>query len=133
MAILTEARPRAARRAKGIRNRDGWWAAFFLGPQLTLLAVFLLFPLGFAVVLAFMRWDGLGQKEWVGLDNFAAQLSDPEFGAAVWNTVKLALLTAPFGLALALLIAVALNSVKGGGSTACCTSCRWSPARSPSR
>ncbi|MEU4324942.1 carbohydrate ABC transporter permease [Nonomuraea dietziae] len=115
MAILTEARPQVARRAKGVRNRDGWWAAFFLGPQLTLLAVFLVFPLGFAVVLAFMRWDGLGQKDWVGLDNFAAQLSDPEFGLAVWNTVKLALLTAPFGLALALLIAVALNSVKGGG------------------
>ncbi|MET9339948.1 sugar ABC transporter permease [Nonomuraea sp. NPDC003804] len=116
MAIVTEARPRAAARGKQtIRNRDGWWAALFLGPQLVALALFLVFPLGFAVVLAFMRWDGLGEKDWVGLDNFAAQLSDPEFGLAVWNTIKLALLTVPFGLALALLIAIALNSVKGSG------------------
>lgn len=55
------------------------------------------------------------RKEWAGLDNFAAQLSDPDFGQAVWNTVKLALLTVPFGLALALLVAIALNSVRGSG------------------
>ncbi|MEQ4724399.1 sugar ABC transporter permease [Nonomuraea sp. B19D2] len=115
MTVLTRARPRTVHRARPVRNRDGWWAAFFLAPQVAALLVFLVFPLGFAVVLAFMRWDGLGQKEWVGFDNFAAQLSDPEFGLAVWNTVKLALLTVPFGLGLALLIAVALNNVKGGG------------------
>jgi multiple sugar transport system permease protein len=115
VTVLTRARPRTVHRARAVRNRDGWWAAFFLAPQVAALLVFLVFPLGFAVVLAFMRWDGLGQKEWVGFDNFAAQLSDPEFGLAVWNTVKLALLTVPFGLGLALLIAVALNNVKGGG------------------
>ncbi|NUW46823.1 sugar ABC transporter permease [Nonomuraea rhodomycinica] len=96
-----------------MHNRDGWWAAFFLAPQVVALVVFLVFPLGFAVVLAFMRWDGLGRKEWAGLDNFAAQLSNPDFGLAVWNTVKLAVLTVPVGLGLALLIAVALNNVRG--------------------
>ncbi|MEU6786938.1 sugar ABC transporter permease [Nonomuraea angiospora] len=115
MTVLARARPGTLHRARPVRNRDGWWAAFFLAPQVAALLVFLVFPLGFAVVLAFMRWDGLGQKEWVGFDNFAAQLSDPEFGLAVWNTVKLALLTVPFGLVLALLIAVALNNVRGGG------------------
>ncbi|WP_312888882.1 carbohydrate ABC transporter permease [Nonomuraea rhodomycinica] len=114
MAVLTRARPRAGRRhAGGVHNRDGWWAAFFLAPQVVALVVFLVFPLGFAVVLAFMRWDGLGRKEWAGLDNFAAQLSNPDFGLAVWNTVKLAVLTVPVGLGLALLIAVALNNVRG--------------------
>lgn len=123
MAVLTRIRPNPrpdprpglARPAAGVRTHDGWWAAFFLTPQLAALAVFLVFPLGFALVLAFMRWDGLGAKEWAGLDNFAAQLADPDFGLAVWNTVKLALLTVPFGLALALLIAIALNSVRGSG------------------
>ncbi|MER6579201.1 sugar ABC transporter permease, partial [Nonomuraea sp. NPDC001023] len=104
---------RAARPAKKLRDRDGWWAAIFLAPQVGALVVFLVIPLGFAVVLAFMNWDGLGEKSWAGLSNFAAQLTDPLFGRAVWNTVKLALLTVPFGLALAVLIAVALNSIKG--------------------
>ncbi|MFF5208944.1 carbohydrate ABC transporter permease [Streptosporangium sp. NPDC000396] len=96
-----------------VRNRDGWWATLFLAPQVLGLLAFLVFPLGFAVVLAFMKWDGLGEKSWVGFDNFATQLSDPEFGTAVWNTVKLAILTVPVGLGLALLIAVALNNIKG--------------------
>ncbi|MFF0311098.1 carbohydrate ABC transporter permease [Streptosporangium sp. NPDC004379] len=117
MGVVTPARPtartRPARAATRVRNRDGWWAALFLAPQVLGLLAFLVFPLGFAVVLAFMRWDGLGEKSWVGFDNFAAQLTDPEFGTAVWNTVKLALLTVPAGLALALLVALALNNVRG--------------------
>ncbi|GAA3426291.1 sugar ABC transporter permease [Streptosporangium nondiastaticum] len=117
MGVVTPARPttgtRPARAAERVRNRDGWWAALFLAPQVVGLLAFLVFPLGFAIVLAFMRWDGLGEKSWVGFDNFAAQLTDPEFGTAVWNTVKLALLTVPIGLTLALLVALALNSVRG--------------------
>ncbi|MEU9835862.1 sugar ABC transporter permease [Streptosporangium sp. NPDC048047] len=117
MGVVTPARPtartRPARAATRVRNRDGWWAALFLAPQVLGLLAFLVFPLGFAVVLAFMKWDGLGEKSWVGFDNFTAQLSDPEFGTAVWNTVKLALLTVPAGLALALLVALALNNVRG--------------------
>ncbi|MEV4241984.1 sugar ABC transporter permease [Streptosporangium canum] len=117
MGVVTPARPaakaRPARAATRVRHRDGWWAALFLAPQVIGLLAFLVFPLGFAVVLAFMKWDGLGEKSWAGFDNFAAQLSDPAFGTAVWNTVKLAFLTVPVGLALALLIALALNQVKG--------------------
>lgn len=117
MGVVTPARPtartRPARAATRVRNRDGWWAALFLAPQVLGLLAFLVFPLGFAVVLAFMKWDGLGEKSWVGFDNFTAQLTDPEFGTAVWNTVKLALLTVPAGLALALLVALALNNVRG--------------------
>ncbi|NUR86365.1 MAG: sugar ABC transporter permease [Nonomuraea sp.] len=114
MAVLAGPRGKtAARPAQKVRERDGWWAAFFLAPQVGALVVFLVIPLGFAVVLAFMNWDGLGEKSWAGLANFANQLTDPQFGLAVWNTIKLALLTVPFGLAFALLIAVALNNIKG--------------------
>ncbi|MEU1388306.1 MULTISPECIES: sugar ABC transporter permease [unclassified Nonomuraea] len=114
MAVLAGPRGKtAARPAKKLRDRDGWWAAIFLAPQVGALVVFLVIPLGFAVVLAFMNWDGLGEKSWAGLSNFAGQLTDPLFGRAVWNTIKLALLTVPFGLVLAVLIAVALNSIKG--------------------
>ncbi|MFI6919858.1 carbohydrate ABC transporter permease [Nonomuraea spiralis] len=114
MAVLAGPRGKtAARPAKKLRDRDGWWATLFLAPQVGLLVVFLVIPLGFSVVLAFMNWDGLGEKSWAGLSNFADQLTDPLFGRAVWNTIKLAFLTVPFGLALAVLIAVALNNIKG--------------------
>ncbi|NUR83389.1 MAG: sugar ABC transporter permease [Nonomuraea sp.] len=114
MATITRSRTAPARTsATKVRSRDGLWAAFFLAPQVLGLIVFLLVPLGFAVVLGFMQWDGLGTQKWVGFDNFAAQLTDPLFGRAVWNTVKIALITVPVGLALAVLIAVGLNNLKG--------------------
>lgn len=117
MGAVTSARPaakpRPARATTRVRSRDGWWAALFLAPQVLGLLAFLVLPLGFAIALAFMKWDGLGEMSWVGFDNFAAQLSDPDFGTAVWNTVKLAVLTVPVGLALALLVAIALNNVRG--------------------
>ncbi|GAA0707362.1 sugar ABC transporter permease [Dactylosporangium roseum] len=101
------------RRPANWRRRDKWWAALFLAPQFAGLLAFLLFPLGFAVVLAFLQWDGLTESSWVGFDNFRAEVSDPEFGRAVWNTVKLGMLTVPLGVGSALLVAVALNSVRG--------------------
>lgn len=117
MSVLTDTRPpRSAAHAKSrrVRTRDGWWATFFLAPQVIGLLVFLVFPLGYAVVLAFMSWDGLNPATWVGFDNFATQLTDPDFLRSIWNTVKLAVLTVPIGLALAIAIAVGLNNIKGG-------------------
>ncbi|KQV16607.1 carbohydrate ABC transporter permease [Kitasatospora sp. Root107] len=95
------------------RRRDRRWAVVFLAPQLLGLLVFLVGPLGFAIVLSFMEWDGLGDTTWVGLDNFRALLTDPGFGRAVWNTVKIGLITVPGGLVLALLLALALHGVRG--------------------
>ncbi|GAA0915447.1 sugar ABC transporter permease [Nonomuraea longicatena] len=113
MATLTRRKTVPASGQK-VRNRDGLWAALFLGPQVLGLVLFLLVPLGFALVLSFMNWDPLGEKSWVGLANFAAQLGDPLFLRAVWNTVKIALITVPVGLTLAVLIAVGLNNIRGG-------------------
>ncbi|MFJ6140257.1 carbohydrate ABC transporter permease [Kitasatospora sp. NPDC092286] len=95
------------------RRRDRRWAVLFLAPQLLALLVFLVGPLGYAVVLSFMEWDGIGDATWVGLDNFRTQLTDPYFGRAVWNTVKIGLITVPGGLVLALLLALALHGVRG--------------------
>ncbi|MFJ2779526.1 carbohydrate ABC transporter permease [Kitasatospora sp. NPDC087315] len=113
--------PRRARPARPVRpareplwrRRDRRWAVLFLAPQLLALLVFLVGPLGYAVVLSFMEWDGIGDATWVGLDNFRTQLTDPYFGRAVWNTVKIGLITVPGGLVLALLLALALHGVRG--------------------
>ncbi|RJL31715.1 carbohydrate ABC transporter permease [Bailinhaonella thermotolerans] len=116
MALLTRARPRAAAAppaGRGVRTRDGWWAAFFLAPQVLCLLLFLAFPLAFALVLAFVQWDGLGPVTFVGLDNLGAQLTSPAFLDATWNTIKIALITVPVGLGLAVAIAVGLNSIRG--------------------
>ncbi|HEY1154925.1 MAG TPA: sugar ABC transporter permease, partial [Arthrobacter sp.] len=45
--------------------------------------------------------------------NYGALLGDPYFGKAVWNTVKIGLITVPAGLVVALGLALALHGVRG--------------------
>ncbi|CAM3395915.1 carbohydrate ABC transporter permease [Marinicrinis lubricantis] len=89
------------------------WALFFIGPQLIGLLAFSLFPLGFALMLSFMQWDGFGSKSFVGFDNFVYQLGDPDFWKAMMNTAYYSLLTIPTSIALGLMLALALNRIIG--------------------
>ncbi|ALE07709.1 sugar ABC transporter permease [Arthrobacter sp. ERGS1:01] len=74
---------------------------------------FVLLPFAVGLVLAFAQWDGLTQLTWVGFANFQAQLADPVFLRSMLNTLGLALITVPVGLALSLLVAVALDRLRG--------------------
>lgn len=94
------------------RRRDRLWGYAFVGPQLIGMAVFVVLPFVASLVLAFAKWDGLGDLTWVGLDNFAAQLQDPLLGRAILNTLAIAVITVPIGLGLAVVIAVALERLR---------------------
>ncbi|GAA4288862.1 sugar ABC transporter permease [Georgenia daeguensis] len=105
-ASPVEQREAAWRRAE---RRWGW---FFVGPQLLGMAVFVVLPFVVSLVLAFASWDGLTDLEWVGLANFADQLTDPLLLRSILNTLLLALVTVPVGLGLATVIAVALDRLR---------------------
>lgn len=105
------ARARAAYRAN--RRRDNWWALFFIGPQLFGLLAFVAGPLVFALFLSLTTWDGFGERDFVGLDNFVSLLQDETFWVSLRNTAYFTVLVVPGDLACALLIALALNKVRG--------------------
>src|SRR5690606_3779915 len=96
-----------------MRKHNNFWGYFFLTPQLIGLLAFSVIPLGFALVLSFMKWDGFGAKTFVGLGNFIGQFQNPVFWKALWNTTLYTILTVPVGVALSLLLALALNRIKG--------------------
>lgn len=76
------------------------------------MALFILLPFLASLVLAFAKWDGLTALEWVGIDNFTAQLADPLLGKAILNTLLIAIITVPIGLLLAVIVAVALEKLR---------------------
>jgi multiple sugar transport system permease protein len=110
-------RPRASARPgfEARRRSDLLWAIFFIAPQFLGLLVFALFPLLFSFALSFMEWDALGSRTWVGLENYRDQLASVEFQKALVNTLWFTVLTVPTGLFLALVVAVALNRIRGSG------------------
>lgn len=122
MAQLTEAErmpqvtPAASaqpmRKEAAWRRRDRLWGYVFVGPQLIGMGLFVVLPFVASLVLAFADWDGLGELTWVGVDNFVDQLQDPLLGRSILNTLLIAIVTVPIGLALAVIVAVALERLK---------------------
>ncbi len=80
----------------------------FLAPALILFALFVLRPIADSIWVSFHEWDGLGDKTWVGLDNYRELLDDETFYKTslrnnVWWLV-LYMLALPLGLGLALFL-----------------------------
>ena len=95
------------------RNRDALWGYGFLLPQLIGLLVFSLIPLVSVFYLSMVTWDGLGPITFVGLGNFIDQLQNSDLHIALLNTLFFTVITVPGGLIFALLVALALNNVRG--------------------
>lgn len=98
--------------AVGWRKKERRYGYGFVSPQTLGLVVFLLLPFVASLVLAFTRWNGFGVPEFVGLDNFVDQLTDPLLRRSVVNTVVIAAVTVPVGLGLSIVIAVLLQGVR---------------------
>lgn len=88
----------------------------FLLPSLMLLAVFALYPIGFAFYMSFQRWRILGDAEFVGLANYFSVLQSDQFLVAFRNTFLYSIITVPAGVVLALGSALLLNQpLRGRG------------------
>lgn len=104
--------PRASSAARR-RLGEAAWGFAFVGPQLVGLVVFVLGPLVFAIALSLMTWDGFGTREFVGLENFAQQARDETFWVSLRNTAYFTALLLPSDLICSLLVALAVNNVRG--------------------
>ncbi|QIN85180.1 ABC transporter permease subunit [Rubrobacter tropicus] len=88
------------------------WGYFFILPQLFGVLVFVLYPLGYVLVLSLLEWDGLGDRTFVGLSNYATELTNPDFLNALSNTVYYTAMTVPTTVILSLMAALALNKLR---------------------
>lgn len=96
---------------------SGWWQFkvkatpyLFLSPYFILTCVFFIYPVLYAVQLAFYQTNGPKSREFVGLSNFIFALTDPDFYIAIWNTVRFAFFSVFLQLPLALGLAMLLNT-----------------------
>lgn len=92
------------------RQRNMVSGYLFISPFYLLFAIFGIFPILFSFYLAFFRWDGLGDMEYVGFNNFIIIFNDPLFWKSLYNTIMIGLMGTAPQLIVALLLAFALNS-----------------------
>lgn len=78
-------------------------------PYTLFLAVFALYPILFALVLVFLRWDLVTTPAFAGFDNVRLLANDGRFWRAVMNTFVFLSIHLPLQIASALALALALN------------------------
>ncbi len=97
------------------RNQYKGW--LYLSPALILLIIFSFYPLINTFRMAFLNgYNGLaivgGESFSLGIENFKTVVGYVDFKLCLKNTLLLCVITVPISTTLALLIAVALNSIK---------------------
>jgi cellobiose transport system permease protein len=89
-----------------------YWPQYLaISPFYLLFAVFGLFPVLFSLYLSFHRWSGLGEREFVGLDQYRFLIKDHTFYLSLWNTLVIWLMSTVPMLFAALVIAALLHSI----------------------
>jgi multiple sugar transport system permease protein len=96
------------RSKSNLYRKEMIYGFLFVLPPVIGFAVFGLFPALYSIYGAFTDWDGLGRMDFIGLANFRDIFQDEQFFKAAYNTFFL-MIGIPIGLALALLLALALN------------------------
>ena len=100
-----------------VDSKQQWKAWLYLAPAIVLLLIFTVWPIFNTVRMAFLEnYSGLkaaaGMQFEFGVGNFLKVIQYKRFLQCLKNTCLLCVLTVPISTVLALLIAVALNSIK---------------------
>ena len=109
--------PNNSRRKTFLKYFNKWKAWLYLLPAIVILAIFTVWPIINTVRMAFLKdYNGLAQIGGttfeVGFENFRKVVQYKRFLNYLGNTLLLTVITVPISTLLALVIAVALNSIK---------------------
>ncbi|HWV22759.1 MAG TPA: sugar ABC transporter permease [Thermomicrobiales bacterium] len=84
-------------------------AMVFIAPWVIGLLAFIIYPIAYTVYLSFTRYGGFNPPVYIGIDNYTRMFQDEIFRLAIWNTLFYTFLAVPIGVAVAMLLAIAMN------------------------
>lgn len=68
--------------------------AMYVFPALLLILVLIYIPIVLTGYYGLMKWDGIGEMSFIGLENYSKLLSDEQFWASTWHSLLLAIFSA---------------------------------------
>jgi multiple sugar transport system permease protein len=103
------AEPKVARRKRSAIARYAV-PYLFISPWILGFLFFTLGPLVFSLTMSFYDWPVVGERTFVGLENYRSMLvEDPQFWESLWITVKFAAIYVPFNIVMSFLLALMLH------------------------
>ncbi|UWR74235.1 carbohydrate ABC transporter permease [Phaeobacter inhibens] len=97
------------------RNRQALAPWLFLSPGVIFFLFYVIFPILQSFNLSFYRWDGLGDPQFIGMENYRELMDDRAFEVSLWNNLKwllLYLLAIPAGLFIALFLNQTVTGIR---------------------
>ena len=91
-----------------IRAKDFAQSLCFLFPSFLGVAVFFIVPFG--VVVYYSMIDGVGSRNFIGIDNFTKLFSNSAFLMAAKNTLQFSVMAVPLAVVLAIVLALMLEA-----------------------
>ncbi len=79
----------------------------FMAPAMIFFAVYVLYPIIQSILMSFYQWDGIGEKVFIGFQNYVDLYYDPQFWTSLTNNflwLIFYMLAVPFGLGIALFL-----------------------------
>ena len=92
------------------RKIDSLWGYFFIAPIIIGIMVFSIGPVLFSFYMSLTNWSGFTPPVFIGLGNYITMLGDPQIGREIINTFVYMIWTVPIGIAIAIGVAVLLNT-----------------------
>lgn len=78
-------------------------------PAVSISIIFMIIPIIYMAYLSFFKWNMIGSKEFIGLENYATLFADKEFIEVLGNTCKFTIWTVLGFIILGLIFALYLN------------------------
>jgi len=97
------------------RNRIKLAPWLFLLPGLIFFSIYVIIPIFQSIWISFYAWDGLGERQWVGMANYIELLDDDRFYTSLKNNLwwlVLYMLAVPAGLAIALFLNQTVTGIR---------------------
>ncbi len=104
------------KRLKAWVNREQVSAWLYLMPAMVLLSVFFFYPTVRLFIDSFYEWDGMGERFYLGFENYRMLFSDEEFWQTVWNSFVFIIGSVPTGMAVSLGLALLIQKYVLGRS-----------------
>ncbi len=92
------------------RDRSSFTPYLYIAPFFIVFGVFGAFPLLYTIVISLFDWNPIGDKTFIGLENYTTLLADPRFWNAAKNTLFIWIISTVPQLAIALVLAAVLNN-----------------------
>jgi multiple sugar transport system permease protein len=95
-----------------IRQKQAFWAWTFLAVPIVFFVSIRFYPTFNAIYISLTDWDLLSEMNFIGLENYAELVHDPEFWTVFSNTFEYLILGLPISLVLSFTIAYYLDQVR---------------------